>query len=114
MPHVKSGKLRPIAVANRKRATALPEVPTIAEAGVPGYEASAWYGLFAPAGTPQATLMRLNAAVLKALGRPDVRERLIGLGAEPAGTTPEEFAAFIAAEVDKWGKVVKEAKIRID
>jgi tripartite-type tricarboxylate transporter receptor subunit TctC len=114
MPHVKSGKLRPIAVANRKRATALPEVPTIAEAGVPGYEASAWYGLFAPAGTPRATIQRLNAEVVKALGRPDVKERLIGLGAEPGGTTPEEFSAFIAAEVDKWAKVVKEAKIRLD
>jgi tripartite-type tricarboxylate transporter receptor subunit TctC len=114
MPHVKSGKLRPIAVANRARATALPDVPTIAEAGVPGYEASAWYGLFAPAGTPPATIARLNAEVVKALGRPDVKERLVGLGAEPGGNSPEAFAAFIRSEVDKWGKVVREAKIRLD
>ena len=114
MPHVKAGKLRPIAVANRTRATALPDVPTIAEAGVPGYEASAWYGLFAPAGTPPATIARLNAEVVKALGRPEVKERLVGLGAEPGGTTPEEFSAFIRSEVDKWAKVVREAKIRLE
>ncbi len=114
LPHVKTGRLRPIAVANRARATALPDVPTIAEAGVPGYEASAWYGLFAPAGTPRETIARINADVVKALARADVKERLIGLGAEPGGNSPEEFAAFIAAEVTKWSKVVKEANIRLD
>lgn len=114
MPHVKAGKLRPIAVANRARAAALPDVPTIAEAGVPGYEASAWYGLFAPAGTPAAVVARLHAEAAKALQRPDVRERLLGLGAEAGGNSPGEFAAFIAAETAKWSHVVRQANIRLD
>lgn len=114
LPHLKAGRLRPIAVANRERVSALADVPTIAEAGVPGYEASAWYGLFAPAGTPPATIERLHAEVARALARPDVRERLSTLGAEPGGSSPREFAAFIDAEVAKWTKVVREAKIRLD
>lgn len=114
MPHVKSGKMRPIAVANRERVGVLPNVPTIAEAGVPGYEASAWYGLFAPAGTPPAVVRRLHEEAIKALKRPEVRERLTAIGAEPGGNTPEEFQAFIRAEVEKWSKVVKAANIRLD
>jgi tripartite-type tricarboxylate transporter receptor subunit TctC len=114
LPHMKAGRLRPLAVANRERASALPEVPTIAEAGVPGYEASAWYGLFAPAGTPPATVSRLHAEAAKALRRPEVRERLLVLGAEPGGNTPAEFTAFIQAEAAKWSKVVREANIRLD
>jgi tripartite-type tricarboxylate transporter receptor subunit TctC len=114
LPHMKAGRLRPIAVANRERASALPDIPTIAEAGVPGYEASAWYGMFAPAGTPSATVQRLYAEAAKALRRPDVREKLSVLGAEPGGNTPAEFAAFIQAEAVKWSKVVREANIRLD
>jgi tripartite-type tricarboxylate transporter receptor subunit TctC len=114
MPHVKAGRLRPIAVANRERATALPDVPTIAEAGVPGYEAAAWYGLFAPAGTPPAVIARLHAEAVKALRRQDLRDKLVAIGAEPGGNTPAEFSAFIAAEVTKWTKVVREAKIKLD
>lgn len=114
VPHVKSGRLRPIAVANKARSLALPDVPTIAEAGLPGYEASAWYGLFAPAGTPREIVARLNLEAVKALKRPDVRDRLLALGGEPAGTSPEEFAAFIGTEIAKWSKVVQEAKIRLD
>jgi tripartite-type tricarboxylate transporter receptor subunit TctC len=114
LPHMKAGKLRPIAVANRVRASALPGIPTIAEAGVPGYEASAWYGLFAPAGTPPAVVARLNAEAVKALNRADVREKLSVLGAEPGGNSPAEFSAFIASEAAKWSKVVREAKIKLD
>ncbi|MCC6212469.1 MAG: tripartite tricarboxylate transporter substrate binding protein [Burkholderiales bacterium] len=114
MPHVKSGRLRPIAVANKARSLALPDVPTIAEAGLAGYEASAWYGLFAPAGTPREVVARLNAEAVRALRRTDVRDKLLAIGGEPAGTTPEEFSSFIAAEIGKWKKVVQEAKIRLD
>ena len=114
LPHVKTGRLRPIAVANRSRVAALPDIPTIAEAGVPGYEASAWYGLFAPAGTPPATISRLHSEVVKALAKPDVRERLSAIGAEPGGNSPAEFAAFIVAEVAKWAKVTREAKMKLD
>jgi len=113
-PHIRAGKLRPIAVANGKRSSAFPDVPTIAEAGVPGYEASAWYGLFAPAGTPPAVIARLNAEVVGALKEPALRQRLAALGAEPAGSSPEELARFVRAEYDKWGQVVREAGIRLD
>lgn len=113
-PHIRAGKLRPIAVANGKRSAAFPEVPTIAEAGVPGYEASAWYGLFAPAGTPPAVIAKLNAEVVRALNDPALRQRLATLGAEPAGSSPEELARFVRAEYDKWGRVVREAGIRLD
>jgi len=113
-PHIRAGKLRPIAVANAQRSAAFPEVPTIAEAGVPGYEASAWYGLFAPAGTPPAVIAKLNAEVVRALKDPALRQRLATLGAEPAGSSPEELARFVRAEYDKWGQVVREAGIRLD
>lgn len=113
-PHIRAGKLRPIAVANGKRSAAFPEVPTIAEAGVPGYEASAWYGLFAPAGTPPAVIAKLNAEVVRALSDPALRQRLATLGAEPAGSSPGELARFVRAEYDKWGRVVREAGIRLD
>lgn len=113
-PHIQAGKLRPIAVANPQRSKAYPDVPTIAEAGVPGYEASAWYGLFAPAGTPPEVIARLNAMVRQALQDPALRQRLATLGAEPAGGTPEELAHFVRSEYDKWGKVVRAAEIRLD
>ncbi|MGE0804955.1 MAG: tripartite tricarboxylate transporter substrate binding protein [Burkholderiaceae bacterium] len=114
LPYVKSGKLRPIAVANGQRSSSLPDVPTIAEAGLPGYEASAWYGLFAPAGTPAEIVRRLNSEVVGILKRPEVREKFISLGAEPVGNSSEAFAAFIAAEVDKWRPIVKQAKMQMD
>ncbi len=113
-PHIKAGKLRPIAVANSKRATAFPDVPTIAEAGVPGYEASAWYGLFAPAGTPREILAKLNAEVNRALQDPELRKRLVTLGAEPIGGTPEEAGKFVAAEYRKWGDLIQKSNIRLE
>lgn len=113
-PHVRAGKLRPIAVANGKRSAAFPDVPTIAEAGVPGYEASAWYGLFAPATTPQPIIATLNAEVARALESPELRKRLATLGAEPASGSPKALAAFVRAEYDKWGRVVRTAGIRLD
>lgn len=113
-PHLKTGKLRAIAVANGKRSAAYPDVPTMAEAGLPGYEASAWYGLFAPAGTPADVIALLNAEVNRALADPDLRQKLLNLGAEPLGGTPQEAARFVQGEYRKWGEVVKKANIRLD
>jgi tripartite-type tricarboxylate transporter receptor subunit TctC len=111
MPHVKSGKLRPVAVTTSHRSQALPELPTIAESGVPGYEAATWYGLLAPAGTPRAIVDRLHAEIVKILAT-DTRQRLAAQGFEPAGTTPAEFAGYIKSEIVKWRKVIKDAGIR--
>ena len=107
--HVKAGKLRPLAVTTAKRSPALPDVPTIAEAGVPGYEATSWFGLLAPAKTPAPVVAKLNAAILKALADPDVKKKLQEQGAEPLGETPAQFAAFIDSETVKWGKIVKQS-----
>ncbi len=107
--HVKAGKLRPLAVTTAKRSPALPDVPTIAEAGVPGYEATSWFGLLAPAKTPAPVVAKLNAAILKALADPDVKKKLQEQGAEPLGETPAQFAAFIESETVKWGKIVKQS-----
>jgi len=112
MPHIKSGKLRPIAVGTAKRLAVLPEVPTIAEAGVPGYEATQWYGILAPAATPREIVMKLNAEMVKALRLPDVKERLAGDGVLPVGNTPEEFAAHIKSEIARWAPVVKASGAR--
>src|SRR5262245_10904254 len=114
MPHVKSGKLVAIAVTSAKRSPALPELPTVAEAGVPGYEASTWYGLLAPAHTPGAAIARLHDATVKVLAEPALREKLADQGFEPVGDTPEEFAAYIRSEIGKWGKVIRDAGIKAE
>jgi tripartite-type tricarboxylate transporter receptor subunit TctC len=110
-PQVKSGKLRALAVAGDRRAKALPDVPTVAEAGFPGYEANSWNGMLAPAGTPRAIVQRLNAEMLKILGSREVIDYMTADGAEPAGGSPEQFAAYIRSEHAKWAKVIREAKI---
>jgi tripartite-type tricarboxylate transporter receptor subunit TctC len=112
--HVRSGKLRAIAVTTAKRSPELPDVPTIAEAGVPGYEATSWFGMFAPAGTPAPVVAKLNATIVKVLAQPEVSKKLAEQGAEAAGETPEQFAAFIQKESVKWGKVVKESGASVD
>jgi tripartite-type tricarboxylate transporter receptor subunit TctC len=112
LPHIKAGKLRALAVTSGKRSEALPDVPTIAEAGVAGYESVQWYGVLAPAGTARAIVERLHAEIVRALRAGDVRERLAADGAEPVGSSPEEFAAFIRAEIVKWAKVAKAAGIQ--
>jgi tripartite-type tricarboxylate transporter receptor subunit TctC len=109
MPHVKSGKLVPIAVTSLKRSQALPDVPTIAESGVPGYEASTWYGLLAPAGTPKDIVATLSAAAVRALTSPDLKERFKTLGAEPVGNTPEQFRKLIETEHRTWTKVIRDS-----
>jgi tripartite-type tricarboxylate transporter receptor subunit TctC len=115
LPHIKSGRLKALAVTSRTRSGALPGVPTIEEAAkLPGFDASSWFGLFAPAGTPRAIVDKIQADVAKALALPELRERFLGQGAEPGGTTPEQFAAFIRNESDKWTKVVKFSNAKID
>ena len=113
-PHIQSGKVRALAVTSTKRVGSLPGVPTMTEAGVKGYEIVSWQGVFAPAGTPKEIVQRLNAEIVKILKMPDMRERLAGLGLDPVGNTPDEFAAFQQAEIARWAKLVKEAKITAD
>jgi tripartite-type tricarboxylate transporter receptor subunit TctC len=115
LPHIKSGRLKALAVTSRTRSPALPDVPTIEEAaGLKGFDASSWFGLFAPAGTPRAIVDKIQADVAKALANPEVRERFVAQGADPGGNTPEQFAAFIRAETDKWTRVVKFSNAKVD
>jgi tripartite-type tricarboxylate transporter receptor subunit TctC len=110
-PQIDAGRVRALAVSGPSRSAALPDVPTVAEAGVPGYAAMQWYGLLAPAGTPQSIVARLHGEAIKALRTDETRARLATDGAEPLGSTPAEFAGFIKAELEKWSKVAREAKI---
>jgi tripartite-type tricarboxylate transporter receptor subunit TctC len=114
MPHVRTGKLRALGVTTAKRTPAAPDVPTIAESGLPGYEQSAWHGLLAPAGTPEAIITKLHAEVVRALRSKDVAERFAVQGIDVIGSSPAEFAAFIKQDLAKYEKLVKTAGIRID
>ena len=114
MPHVRSGKMRPLAVTGASRSALLPDMPTIAEAGVPGYEASGWFGILAPAGTPREIVRRLNGEIGKALQSDDLRKRLSGLGGEVAGGTPEAFGQHLRREIEKWGKLIRAIGLRPD
>jgi tripartite-type tricarboxylate transporter receptor subunit TctC len=111
LPHVKAGKIRALAVATAKRSSALPDVPTIAEAALPGFEVTTWFGALAPAKTPKELVAKLNAEIVRILALPDVRKRLLDAGAEPVGNTPEQMAAQIKRETEEYAKVVKQAKI---
>ena len=114
MPHIKAGKLRPLAVTGAQRSPATPEVPTIAEAGYPGFEASAWYSVMAPAGTPKTVVTRLNGEILRALKIPEVKERLENVGFELVGSSPDECGTYIRNEIVKWAKVVKASGIKAE
>ena len=114
LPHIKSGRIRALGVSGSKRAEVLPDVPTIAEAGVPGYDADLWFGLLGPARLPRESVKLLHAEVVKLLQLPDVKQRMAQLGAEPIGSTPEQFGAYIKAEIVKWEKVVKASGARAD
>jgi tripartite-type tricarboxylate transporter receptor subunit TctC len=111
MPQVRAGKLKLIAVSSAKRSTVLADTPTVAEAGVPGYELVSWYGALAPAGTPAPVIARLHREIVKALSVPEVRSRLSEEGAEPVGNTPQQFASFIRAEMAKYAEVVSAARV---
>ncbi|WP_342051158.1 MULTISPECIES: tripartite tricarboxylate transporter substrate binding protein [unclassified Cupriavidus] len=113
-PHIDSGKLTPIAVTTSVRSSALPNVPTVAEAGVPGYELSPWFATFVPAKTPQAVIDTLNRAMLESLKKPAVRQRLAGIGAEPIGSTPAQLKDHLAKETAKWGALIRERGIHAD
>ena len=114
MPHVKSGKLRALAVSGTTRSRVNPDLPTIAEAGLPGYDSSVWIGLFVPAATPKAIVDQLHAASSKTLQMADVRERLLGQEMEPVGSSPEQFAQLVRNDLAKWLKVIKTANVRLD
>jgi tripartite-type tricarboxylate transporter receptor subunit TctC len=107
MPHIKGGRLRAIAMTGAQRSPAVPDVPTVAESLLPGFEATAWYGALAPAKTPRAIVMRLHSEFAKALAMPDVKQRLENLGYEIVASPPDVFAAYIKTEIAKWSKVVK-------
>jgi tripartite-type tricarboxylate transporter receptor subunit TctC len=113
LPQVKAGKIRALAVTSAKRSPAAPELPTVAEAGVKGYDASSWFGLFAPAGTPSEVVAKLSSETQRILNMPDVRDRLLELGAQPAGNSPEEFAQFVQDEIAKWAKVIRNANVTL-
>jgi tripartite-type tricarboxylate transporter receptor subunit TctC len=112
MPQMRSGRLRGLAVTSAARWPAIPEIPTVAESGVAGYAVIQWSGVLAPAGTPPAIVAKLNAEILRILNRANMRERLIESGAEPGSGTPDEFGAFIKAEIAKWSAVVRSTQLR--
>ena len=112
--HVRAGKMKPLAVTTAQRSPQAPEIPTVAEAGVPGYEQTAWFGVLAPAGTPREIIGRLNGEIIKVLNSPDVKERFGKQGVEVRTSTPDQFATFLRSEVDRWGKVIREAGIKAD
>jgi hypothetical protein len=113
LPQVKAGKIRALAVSTTKRSAAVPDLPTIAEAGVPGYDSGSWFGLLAPAKTPKAVVDQLSAESARILKLPEVSKRISELGAEPVGSTPEQFAELIKTEIAKWAKVIKDANVEL-
>ncbi|HKA41796.1 MAG TPA: tripartite tricarboxylate transporter substrate binding protein [Burkholderiales bacterium] len=110
--HVRAGKLWPLAVTGAKRQAAVPDIPTVAESGVPGFEVTTWYGVSAPAKTPRPIVEKLNAEMVRALNSPDLRKQLTNAGADPVGNTPEQYTAYVQNEIAKWGKVIRAAGIK--
>ena len=114
MPYIRAGRVRTLAVASAQRFAMLPDVPTVAEAGVPGFAVNNWAGIFVAAGTPRPIIERLNTEIVKALAAPDVRQKLLEMGLVANTNTPEQFASYIQSETVKWAKVVKDANIKMD
>ena len=114
IPHIRVGKAKPLAITSAKRSPVLPEIPTFSEAGLPGFVAENWWGVWVPAATPKAALDRLHASLVKAMTSPEIREKFQGMGIEALSSTPEELREFARAEGEKWGKLVREAGIRAD
>ena len=114
IPYIKAGRLRALAVTSASRSPSLPDLPTVAEAGVPGFESITWHGVVVPSATPSSTVERLNRPINAALAQHDLLDRLNGLGAEVAPGTPQDFAAYIAREIPKWTKVVRDSGAKAD
>jgi tripartite-type tricarboxylate transporter receptor subunit TctC len=114
MPHIRSGKVKALAISSQKRSVLLPELPTMTEAGVAGYVSDTYFGVFAPAGTPQEIIARLNTELVKIVHDKDTKERLLKLGAEPVGSTAEQLASLVKAENAKWAKVIKDAGVKLE
>ncbi len=114
LPQVRAGKLRALAIGDAKRSAIMPDLPTVAEAGVPGFQSVIWSGVLAPARTPPQVINRLNGALVRILQQPDMKERLVQLGSDPVGSTPEQFGAFISAEIEKWGKIARIAGVKAE
>jgi tripartite-type tricarboxylate transporter receptor subunit TctC len=112
--HIQSGRMRALAVSTAKRPQSIPDIPTVAESGVPGYDAGVWYAVLAPTGTPRDLVDRLNRELIGVLKRPDYSRLLLEAAIDPVGSTPEELAAYIRSEIGKWAKVVKDANVRVD
>ena len=112
LPQVKAGKLRPLAVTTLKRSSVLPELPTMAESGLPGFEVNSWHGFFAPAKTPAPIIARLNGDIVKIMGSPDVKDRLGSVGLDAVASTPQQLAAYVRSETDKWSKIIKQVGIK--
>jgi tripartite-type tricarboxylate transporter receptor subunit TctC len=113
-PHVRGGKMRGLAITGKRRWPDLPDVPTFAEGGLSDYDASSWYGFHAPAGTPRAIVDKLNRELVRIVRLPDIQDKLRQMSAEPVGNTPEQFDAFVKAEIAKWGKVIRALNLKID
>ncbi|MDB5811347.1 MAG: transporter substrate-binding protein [Betaproteobacteria bacterium] len=114
MPYIKAGKMRPLGITTKRRSAQLPDVPTMNEAGVPGFEASTWFAVFATGGTPRPVINRLNAEIVKSLQTPEMREKLTNLGCDVVGNKPEELTAFFKAEMAKWSKVIRESGAKVE
>jgi len=114
LPHVKSGTLRPLAITSAKRSPAVPDIPTMIEAGVPGFEVTAWFGVMAPGGTPQPLVQKISADIQRIVALPEIRDRILADASEPVGNRPDEYAAFIGAEIVKWRAVIKQANMKPD
>jgi tripartite-type tricarboxylate transporter receptor subunit TctC len=114
LPHIQAGKLRALAVTSAKRSPLLPNTPTLAESGLPAYEAGSWYGLLAPAGTPNDVIVRLNQDAVKALNQPKVKDSLVTEGAEVIGSSPQDFARYIRVEYARIGKLLKEGRLQVN
>jgi tripartite-type tricarboxylate transporter receptor subunit TctC len=112
--HVRGGRMKALAVSGAKRAASAPDVPTVIESGVPGYDVSVWFGVLAPAGTPRDIVMRLNSEILKIIATPDVTDKFVKQGVEPRTGTPEQFGDLLKSEVPRWARVIKEAGIKVD
>ena len=114
LPLIRQNRLRALGVTSAQRAAALPELPTISESGLKGYDASSWQGISAPAGVPREIIQKMSADVAKIVKRPDIRDKILGLGGVPVGNSPEEFGAFFKGDIDKWARVIQNANIKVE